>query len=89
MLDDNQKKDIIEKIDKALDTVRPHLAADGGDVEVVELTDDMTVKVKWLGNCENCFMSIMTMKAGIEQAIKSKVPEVNYVEAINGVEIPG
>ncbi|MEO1261855.1 MAG: NifU family protein [Bacteroidota bacterium] len=88
-MDTNQKKELIHKIDAALDTVRPHLAADGGDVEVVELTDDMTVKVKWLGNCENCFMSIMTMKAGIEEAIKTKVPEVQHVEAINGVEMPG
>ena len=88
-MDFNQKQALIQKIDKALDDVRPHLAADGGDVEVVDLTDDMTVMVKWKGNCENCFMSIMTMKAGIEQAIKSKVPEVNHIEAINGVEIPG
>ena len=88
-MDFNQKQLLIQKIDKALDDVRPHLAGDGGDVEVIDITDDMTVKVKWLGNCENCFMSIMTMKAGIEQAIKSKVPEVNHIEAINGVEIPG
>ena len=88
-MDINQKQELLQKIDAALDTVRPHLAADGGDVEVVELTDAMTVKVKWLGNCENCFMSIMTMKAGIEEAIKTKVPEVQHVEAINGVEMPG
>ena len=54
-------------------------------MDVVDITDDLTVQVKWLGNCENCFMSIMTMKAGIEQAIKSKVPIVRQVEAINGV----
>ena len=77
----------MHQIDQALNDVRPHLAADGGDVEVVDLTDDMTVKVKWLGNCENCFMSLMTMKAGIEQAIKNKVPTVHHVEAVNGVEI--
>lgn len=88
-MDDLQKQALIKRIDEALDTVRPHLAGDGGDVEVVDVTEDMTVKVKWLGNCENCFMSIMTMKAGIEEAIKSKVPEVQHIEAINGVEIPG
>ena len=88
-MDNQTKNEWIQKIDEALNDVRPHLAADGGDVEVVDLTDDMTVKVKWLGNCENCFMSIMTMKAGIEQAIKTKVPEVNQIEAINGVEVPG
>ena len=78
---------LIEKIEDALQSVRPHLEADGGDVEVVEVTDEMIVKVKWIGNCENCFMSIMTMKAGIEEAIKAKVPEIKRVEAINGIEI--
>ena len=77
----------MERIESALDDVRPHLETDGGDVELVEVTDDMVAKVKWLGNCENCFMSIMTMKAGIEQAIKNKVPEIKAVEAINGIEI--
>ncbi|MEY3369082.1 MAG: hypothetical protein RI973_2237 [Bacteroidota bacterium] len=80
-----EKSDLLHQIDQALNDIRPHLAADGGDVDVVDITDDLTVQVKWLGNCENCFMSIMTMKAGIEQAIKSKVPIVRQVEAINGV----
>ncbi len=83
----DSKDELIERIEAALESVRPHLAADGGDVEVVEVTEEMIVKVKWLGNCENCFMSIMTMKAGIEEAIKSKVPEIKGVEAINGIEI--
>ena len=87
-MNQEEKSALIQQIDEALQEIRPHLAADGGDVEVVDVTDDMTVKVKWLGNCENCFMSIMTMKAGIEQAIKSKVPSVNHIEAVNGVEIP-
>jgi Fe-S cluster biogenesis protein NfuA len=77
-----------ERIEKALDSIRPHLAVDGGDVEIVEVTDDMQLKIKWLGNCENCFMSVMTMKAGIEQVVKSQVPEILSVEAINGVEMP-
>ena len=88
-MDSNKKQDLLQKIDLALESIRPHLVADGGDVEVIDITDDMTVKVKWLGNCENCFMSIMTMKAGIEQAIKSQVPDVKDIEAINGVEMPG
>ncbi len=83
-----EKQALMQKIDEALNDLRPHLAADGGDVEVIDLTDDMTVKVKWLGNCENCFMSIMTMKAGVEQTIKNKFPVVKNVEAINGVETP-
>ena len=80
------KEILLKKIEDALQDVRPHLTADGGDVEVVDITEDMIVKVKWLGNCENCFMSIMTMKAGIEQAIKNKVPEIRGVEAVNGIE---
>lgn len=82
-----EKSELLQLIDLALNDVRPHLAADGGDVEVVDVTDDMTVMVKWMGNCENCFMSIMTMKAGIEQAIKMKVPAIRHVEAVNGIEI--
>ena len=79
---------MIRQVDEALDEVRPHLKVDGGDVEVVDVTDDFVVKVKWLGNCENCFMSIMTMKAGIEQAIKNRLPQMTQVEAINGIEMP-
>ena len=78
------KADLIQQINNALNDIRPHLAADGGNVEVVDVTDDMTVKVKWLGNCENCSMSFMTMRAGIEQTIKSKVPGIHHVEAVNG-----
>jgi len=81
------KADFLKKIDAALDNVRPHLRVDEGDVEVVELTDDMIVKIKWLGNCENCFMSSMTMKAGIAQELQSKFPEIKGVEAINGVTV--
>ncbi|MCI5083903.1 MAG: NifU family protein [Saprospiraceae bacterium] len=82
-----EKKDLIEKIDKALNDVRPHLAVDGGNVEVVDVTEAKVVRVKWLGSCETCNMSAMTMKAGIEQAIISKIPEVTGVEAVNGVEM--
>jgi Fe-S cluster biogenesis protein NfuA len=80
--------EIKERVDKALDSIRPHLAVDGGNVEVVEVTDDMQLKIKWLGNCENCFMSVMTMKAGIEEVVKAQVPEIKSVVAVNGVELP-
>ncbi len=80
------KKEIIKKIDLALDDVRPHLAVDGGNIEVIDVTDDWDVKVKWLGNCKFCSMSVMTMKAGVEQAVKLKVPEVRSVIAINGID---
>ena len=83
----SDKQDYLKAIDSALDNVRPHLKVDGGDIEVVDLADEMVVQIKWLGNCENCFMSAMTMKAGVEQELKSKFPEIKGVEALNGVKI--
>jgi len=79
-----EKESLLTQIDSALDTVRPHLAIDGGDVELIDITEDGTVQVKWLGNCENCNMAFMTLKAGIEQAIKDRIPEIKQVVAING-----
>lgn len=78
-----EKTNLIAKVNTALDDVRPHLMSDGGNIEVVDVTDDMTVLVKWLGNCQNCNMSAMTMRAGIEHAIKNKVPTIQHVEAVN------
>ena len=82
-----EKIEIISRIDLALDEIRPHLKVDGGDVEVVDVTDDFVVKVKWLGNCVVCSMSTMTMKAGIEQAVMQKIPSITAVEAVNGIGI--
>jgi Fe-S cluster biogenesis protein NfuA len=74
---------ILANIEKALDAVRPYLEADGGNVSIVELTDDMTVRLELLGACGSCPMSAMTFKAGLEEAILKAVPEVKKVEAIN------
>jgi Fe-S cluster biogenesis protein NfuA len=82
-----EKDALFERIDKALDEVRPHLAVDDGNVEVVDITDDMKLIIRWLGNCEFCSMSTMTMKAGVELAVKSKVPEIISVEAVNGLSL--
>ncbi len=76
------KEKKIQEIDHALNELRPHLAADGGNVEVVDYTEGLDVKIKWLGNCESCSMSSFTMRAGIEEVIKSKFPEVNSVIAV-------
>jgi Fe-S cluster biogenesis protein NfuA len=73
----------LTKVDLALDDIRPHLFVDGGNIEVVDVTEDMRVQLKWLGNCEGCSMSAMTMKAGIEQTLRSKMPEIMGVEAVN------
>jgi Fe-S cluster biogenesis protein NfuA len=81
------KSILIEKINLALNDVRPFLRVDGGDIEVVDVTDDMTVQIRWMGMCESCSMSTMTMKAGIEQAIKSKMPEIRAVVAMNGYSV--
>ena len=72
-------KHIIDKIEEALTTIRPYLESDGGDINLVEVTDDMVVKVKLIGACSNCNVSMMTLKNGVEVAIKSAVPEVKEV----------
>ena len=79
------RSEIIQRIETSLDSIRPHLIADGGNIEVVDITPDNVLKVRLVGNCENCPMSFMTMKAGVEQAIKMAVPEIVAVEAINEV----
>ncbi|WP_423147629.1 NifU family protein [Rubrolithibacter danxiaensis] len=75
--------DLLNKVESALDTIRPYLEADGGNVSIEEITSDNIVRIKLLGACGSCPMSIMTLKAGIEQAIKKAVPEITGIEAIN------
>lgn len=72
-----------EKIEEALNSIRPYLEADGGNVELLEITDDLVVKVELQGACKSCSMSSMTMKAGIEETIRKAVPEISRVEAVN------
>lgn len=83
----DEKTILIGRVDKALDDVRPHLAVDGGNVEVVNVTEDHIVQIKWLGACRSCSMTEMTMRAGLEQSIKLKVPEIKGIEAINTLEV--
>jgi len=80
---DQEKVELMHQVELALDDIRPHLVVDGGNVSVVELTDEMTVKVKWLGACETCSMSAMTMKAGVEQVVKNRLPQILAVEAVH------
>lgn len=70
------------KINEVIDRVRPFLQRDGGDVQLVDITDDNIVKVKLMGACGSCPMSIMTLKGGIEAELKKSVPEVKAVEAV-------
>ncbi len=71
-----------QKVEKALLKVRPSLQADGGDVELIEVSDEGVVKVKLTGACGGCPMASMTLKAGIERVLKEEVPEVKRVEAV-------
>jgi Fe-S cluster biogenesis protein NfuA len=84
MRNSTEKEALLKRIDTVLDDVRPHLAVDGGDVEVVDITEDQVVKIRWKGACEHCSMSIMTLRAGIEQALVGKIPQIKGVEAVNG-----
>jgi Fe-S cluster biogenesis protein NfuA len=77
------KEELTKKINTAIEQLRPFLNADGGDMELVEITDEAIVKVRLLGACSDCSMSLMTLKAGIEEAIKKVAPEVHSVEAVN------
>ena len=74
--------DLKTKVEGALETMRPFLAADGGDMELVGITDDMVVQLRLLGSCKECNMSEMTLKAGIEEAVKRAAPEITAVEAV-------
>ncbi|MGE5604972.1 MAG: NifU family protein [Bacteroidota bacterium] len=71
-----------EKVTEALDKIRPSLQADGGDVELIDVTDDGVVQVRLQGACAGCPMSQMTLKNGIERYLKQTVPEVKSVENI-------
>ncbi len=74
--------EVFERVEKALHSIRPYLEADGGDVKIVDIKDGL-VRLELLGACGNCPMSTMTLKAGVEEAIKRAVPEITSVEAIN------
>ena len=72
-----------EKVEIALNSMRPFLQADGGDVELVDITDDMEVQLRLTGNCSSCNISHITMKAGIENGIKNAIPEITRVIALS------
>ncbi len=75
------KEDLMTSVESALDSVRPHLAVDGGDVELVDITAEGVAIIRWLGACRSCHMTQMTLKAGIEDVVRSKVPSIKAVEA--------
>jgi Fe-S cluster biogenesis protein NfuA len=75
--------DLKTRVEEALEQIRPYLQADGGNVSLIEITDDKIVKLELQGACKSCSMSAMTLKAGIEESIKRAAPEVKGVEAVN------
>jgi len=79
---DEKETTMREEVAATLDTVRPALQADGGDVELVDVSDDGVVSVRLTGACAGCPMSTMTLKMGIERTLRSRVPEITRVEAV-------
>jgi len=75
------KEEIIERINVALNHIRPYLNADGGDVLLCDVTDDLIVKVKLTGACGGCPFSLYTLKAGVEEALRKEIPEIREVIA--------
>jgi Fe-S cluster biogenesis protein NfuA len=78
-----EKITITERVLHALERVRPYLQSDGGDISLVEITADNTVKVRLQGACHGCPFSIQTLKAGVEQALLKEVPEIKQVIAVD------
>jgi len=81
-MENNRKKELMQKIHLAIESVRPYLNADGGDVELIDLTEDLIVKVRLTGACDGCPFSLMTLKAGIEQAVRKNVPEIKELVTV-------
>jgi Fe-S cluster biogenesis protein NfuA len=76
-------EELTQKIESSLNSIRPYLKADGGDVRVNHITEDNVVQLEFVGACGNCSMSTMTFKAGVEAAIKRDVPEIKAIEVVN------
>jgi Fe-S cluster biogenesis protein NfuA len=76
-------EELTQKIESSLNSIRPYLKADGGDVRVNHVTEDHVVQLEFIGACGNCSMSTMTFKAGVEAAIKRDVPEIKSIEVVN------
>ena len=78
-----QNAELLKKVEDALESIRPYLHADGGDVSLIDVTEGNEVLLELKGACKSCSMSAMTLKAGIEETIKRAVPEIKTVQAIN------
>ena len=81
------ERSLFERVNESLNTIRPYLEADGGNISLIEVTEDLTARVELHGACISCSMSVMTLKAGVEGAIRAAVPEIKSVEAVNGLSL--
>ena len=71
------------RLEQALDTIRPYMKTDGGDIKILDIDDNMVLKLEFLGNCSSCNINGMTLKAGVEEVVRKSVPEISKVEAVN------
>ncbi len=77
----SETSDLQNRVQRVLDTIRPHVQADGGDIELVDIVDGV-VQIRLAGSCVGCMYSMMTLQAGVERMLKEQVPEVKAVEAL-------
>ena len=82
-METTEKNKLFDKINSALNQVRPYLQADGGDISLIDITDDFVVKVKLTGACHGCPFSYQTLKSGVEQALIKEVPEIKEVVSVD------
>ena len=82
-METTEKNKLFNKINSALNQVRPYLQADGGDISLIDITDDFVVKVKLTGACQGCPFSYQTLKSGVEQALIREVPEIKEVVSVD------
>jgi Fe-S cluster biogenesis protein NfuA len=82
-MDTTEKANLIRRVEQAIDTIRPYLEQDGGDITVEDITEEYTALVRLHGSCSSCSMSTMTLHAGVAEAVKHAVPEISGVVAVN------
>ena len=87
-MSNHNSQELLTRIEASLDSIRPYLEADGGNVRINEVTSDLVLKLEFVGACGNCPMSTMTFKAGVEEAVKKAVPEIKSVQVINLTAVP-
>lgn len=77
------REEILKRINESLERIRPYLVADGGNISLEEVTDDLVVKVKLHGACRGCPFSVQTLKSGVERALRQDVPEIKELVPVN------